>query len=108
MRGIESYVCVMYRFPKLSSVNEARQATVNMIYVLKNNDQPFEKLRGIDACINSSLFPLHYDTLCEKVKCIINAVSMWKHANTQNPVVFESCRQGYRQNQVVQGQLNAR
>ena len=45
---VEKYVCKMYGQPKMSSVNEARYKIFLSKFAPKSNEDPLEKIKGIN------------------------------------------------------------
>ena len=81
---IEQFVCSMYGRPRLTSVNDVRLALFNQNYASRDTSKPMEKIKGVDA----SSLPQCKATLIEKMKLANFVSSVWKHANTANPMLF--------------------
>ena len=79
--ALQRFVCIMYGLPKLSSVDQAREMIFDKKYAPANKNQPFEKIKKVDA---SSLPPC-LNTLVEKINRSNYIAYMWKRANHSDP-----------------------
>ena len=74
---MENFVCAMYGKPKLTHVNEARYATFQLNYAPRNDKEPLQKIKGI----NASMLPPCQSALYEKVRRTNFVATVWKGAS---------------------------
>ncbi len=73
---MEQFVCKMYGHPKASTANEARYKIFLKKYAPKKNEEPLEKLKGL----NPNSMPPCKSVLINKLKGVEFVVRLWKRA----------------------------
>ena len=79
--AIQRFVCIMYGQQNLLFVDKAREMMFDNKYAPTNRDQPFDKIKKVEA---SSLPPC-FSTLLEKIRRSNYVAYMWKRANLSDP-----------------------
>ena len=89
--GIEKFVCVMYSKAQMNDVDEVRYAYFQKHYAPKKNNDPLEKIKGV----NPSSMPPCKPVLQNKVLRANYVSYIWRRAHLPNPQDIKPERQGW-------------
>ena len=81
----------MYGFKKLDSVNDCRFQIFKKNYAPKNESEPMDKIKGINAC----MLPPCFRTLTQTVSRANYVASMIKGAHNPNPTPLRPSENGF-------------
>ena len=91
VKDLEPFVCAMYGFKKLESVNNCRFQIFKKNFKPKNESEPMEKIKGINAC----MLPPCFRTLKQTVSRANYIASMIKGAHNPNPTPLNPSGKGF-------------
>lgn len=81
VHGLETFVCALYGMPKLNNVNDARYALFQQKYAPKKQNDPLDKIKGINPC---SMPPCH-SVLMNHIRRTNYVATVWKKATVPRP-----------------------
>lgn len=91
VKAFEPFVCAMYGWKKLDSVNECRFQIFKKHYKPKNETEPMEKIKGINAC----MLPPCFRTLTQTVARANYVASIIKGARDPIPTPLQPHGNGF-------------
>ena len=91
VKDLEPFVCAMYGFKKLDSVNDCRYQIFKNNFEPKKESEPMEKIKGMNAC----MLPPCFRTLTQTVSRANYVASMIKGANNPIPTPLDPNGNGF-------------
>ena len=99
---VENYVCAMYGFKKIKTVNEARVASYFKVYKISKDENEF---RLPEKNFDASLLPPSKSELIQHILRTIYISTIWSNAHKQIPSSLSYLEYGW---QLEDGKLNCK